>query len=241
MAAAGRPAPDDLTDDPADARERRAAAPAREVPAREGRGLRCELRGRRDRHARRRRVRGQRPDVPDPARGAGLGGRHREGGADLRRPRRLPAAAAALLDRRADEPLHLDVVRRHSRRRPAGGARRPARQRPHPRARRRGRAARRCAASAARPASTSARSTSASAATPTARSTPARSARSSTRCSGASAPTRRSTRCPTPRRCAVPATRCARSRSTSRRCWSTCARRSSTPTAAGGRRPRRWR
>ena len=45
--------------------------------------------------------------------------------------------------------------------------------------------ARRCAASGARPASTSARCTSASAATPTARSTPARSARSSTRCSGA--------------------------------------------------------
>ena len=35
---------------------------------------------------------------------------------------------------------------------PAGGARRPARQRPHPRAGRRGRAGRRCAASAARPA-----------------------------------------------------------------------------------------
>ena len=51
----------------------------------------------------------------------------------------LPPAAAALLDRRADEPLHLDLDRRHPRRRPAGGARRAARQRPHPRARRRGR------------------------------------------------------------------------------------------------------
>ena len=38
---------------------------------------------------------------------------------------------------RADEPLHLDLVGRHARRRPAGGARRAARQRPHPRARRR--------------------------------------------------------------------------------------------------------
>ena len=34
-------------------------------------------------HAGRRRVRGQRPDVPDPARDADLGGRHREGAADL--------------------------------------------------------------------------------------------------------------------------------------------------------------
>ena len=38
-------------------------------------------------------------------------GRHREGGADLGGPRRVPAAAAALLDRGADEPLHLDVDR----------------------------------------------------------------------------------------------------------------------------------
>ena len=38
-------------------------------------------------------------------------GRHREGGADLAGPRRVPAAAAAVLDRRADEPLHLDLVR----------------------------------------------------------------------------------------------------------------------------------
>ena len=85
MAAAGRPAPDDLTDEPRRARRGGAAAPAREVPAREGRRLRRELRGRRDRHARGRRVRGQRPDVPDAARGAGLGRRHREGGADAGR------------------------------------------------------------------------------------------------------------------------------------------------------------
>ena len=57
----------------------------------------------------------------------------------LGRPRGLPAAAAAVLDRRADEPLHLDVDRRHPRRRPAGGPRRAARQRPHPGAGRPGR------------------------------------------------------------------------------------------------------
>ena len=117
------------------------AAPAREVPAREGRRLRRQLRGRRLRHAGRRRVRGQRADVPDAARGAGLGRGHREGGADLGGPRRVPAAAAAVLDRRADEPVHLDVVGRRARRRAAGGARRAPRQRPHPRARRRGRPA----------------------------------------------------------------------------------------------------
>ena len=115
-------------------------APAREVPARQGRHLRGQLRRRRDRDPGGRGVRGQRPDVPDPARGADQRGRHREGGPDLRRPRLDAAAAAALLDRRADEPLHLDVDRRHPRRRPAGGARRAARQRPHPRAGRRGRA-----------------------------------------------------------------------------------------------------
>ena len=104
-------------------------------------GLRGQLRRRRDRHPRRRRVRGQRPDVPDPARGAGLGRRHREGRAHLGRPRRLPPAAAPLLHRGADEPVHLDVVRGHARRRAAGGARRPPRQRAHPCAGRRGRAA----------------------------------------------------------------------------------------------------
>ena len=58
-----------------------------------------------------------------------------------RGPRGVPAAAAALVDRRADEPLHLDLDRGHPRRRAAGGPRRAARQRPHPRARRRGRPA----------------------------------------------------------------------------------------------------
>ena len=40
--------------------------------------------------------------------------------ADLARPRGVPAAAAPLLDRRADEPVHLAVDRRHPRRRAAG-------------------------------------------------------------------------------------------------------------------------
>ena len=210
MAAAGRPAPDGPDRRPGRAGLGGAAAPAREVPAREGGGLGRELRGRGDRDPRGRRVRGERPDVPDPAGGAGLGGRHREGGAELRRPRRVPAAAAALLDGGADEPVHLDVVRRHSRRRAAGGARRPGRPRPDPRTRRRGgppgaalhpllgmperlpglRAGRRTRLRLGVPRT--------------------RSARSSTRCCAAWAPTRRSTRCPTPPRSAAPATRSAR-------------------------------
>ena len=72
-------------------RRGRAAAPAGEVPARQGRHLRRQLHGRRDRHARGRRVRGQRPDVPDPARDADLRRRHREGRADLAGPGGLPA------------------------------------------------------------------------------------------------------------------------------------------------------
>ena len=127
-----------LTDDPAElAGAARLHLREKFLRAKVG-GLGRELRGRRDRHARRGRVRGQRPDVPDPARGADLGRRHREGGADLGRPRRVPPAAAAVLDRGADEPVHLHLVRRHARRRPAGGARRTPRQRPHPRAGRRG-------------------------------------------------------------------------------------------------------
>ena len=55
------------------------------------------------------------------------------------------------------------------------------------------------------------------------------------------APTSRPTRCPTPPRCAAPASRSARSASTSRRCSSTCAPRSSTPTAAACPSPRPWR
>ena len=71
---------------------------------------------------------------------------------DLARPGGVPAAAAALLHRRADEPVHLDVDRRHAGRRAAEVPPRAARQRPHRGARRRGRPRRRCTASAARPA-----------------------------------------------------------------------------------------
>ena len=45
----------------------RPGAPAAQVPAHQGRHLRHQLRHRRDRHHRRGRVRGQRPDVRDPA------------------------------------------------------------------------------------------------------------------------------------------------------------------------------
>ena len=137
MGDVGRPAPADLTDEPSvlagAAREHLREKFLRAKVARQRR----QLRRRRHRHARRRRVRGQRPDVPDPARRAGQRRRHREGRRHLVRPRPDAAAAAALVDGGADEPLHLDLVGRDARRRPAGGARRPARQRPHPRARRR--------------------------------------------------------------------------------------------------------
>ena len=59
------------------------APPAREVPARAGRRLGRQLRGRRHGHGRRRRVGGQRADVPDPARGADHGHGHREARPDL--------------------------------------------------------------------------------------------------------------------------------------------------------------
>ena len=124
---------------PAAAGHGRPRAPARAVPPRPGGDQRRELRRRRDRHARRGRVRGQRPDVPDPARDADHRHGHREGRADLARPRGLPAAAPPLLHRRADEPLHLAVDRRHPRRRAAGVPPGAARQRAHGGARRRGR------------------------------------------------------------------------------------------------------
>ena len=101
-----RRGPRTLTDDP---RGCAAAArpPAREVPRGEGRvpaptspsprPARC-----------RGRVRGQRADVPDTARDPDHGDGDREGRAHLGRPRGLPPAAAALLHRRADEPVHLD-------------------------------------------------------------------------------------------------------------------------------------
>ena len=77
---------------------------------------------------------------------------HREDHADLGRPRRLPAAAAALVHRRADEPLHLHVDRGHARRRAAAVPPGAAGQRAHRRAGRRRPAGPRCTASGARPA-----------------------------------------------------------------------------------------
>ena len=61
-----------------------ADAPAAQVPVGEGRHLGRELRHRRDRDAGRRRVRGQRADVPDPARDADQRGRRGEDPADVR-------------------------------------------------------------------------------------------------------------------------------------------------------------
>ena len=121
MGRVGRPAPVDLTDDPARLAEA-ARLHLREKFLRAKVGVtRRQLRRRRLRHPRRRRVRGQRPHVPDPPRGARVRRRHREGRADVDRPRRLPHPAAALVDGGADEPLHLDVVGRDARRRSAGG------------------------------------------------------------------------------------------------------------------------
>ena len=104
----------------------------------------------RDRHDLRGRVRGQRAHVHDAARGARHRDGHREGAARVARPRGLPPAAAALLDRRADEPVHLAVDRGPGRRRPAGVPPRAARQRPHATCWPTRSAARRCTASAAR-------------------------------------------------------------------------------------------
>lgn len=120
-------------------RRGRPPAPAGEVPARQGRRLRRQLRDRRDRHAGRRRVRGQRSDVPDPARDADLGRRHREDPADLAGPGGLPADPPPLLDRRAHEPVHLHLDRHHRRGRSPGLPPGPPRQRPHRHPRRRGR------------------------------------------------------------------------------------------------------
>ena len=126
---------------PRRARRGGAAASAGEVPAREGRDLRRQLHGRRDRHPGRRGVRGQRPDVPDPPRDADLRRRHREGGAQLAGPGGLSAAAAPLLHRRADEPVHLHVDGHDGRRRAADLPSRAARQRAHRHPRRHRRAA----------------------------------------------------------------------------------------------------
>ena len=153
--------------------------PARALPERADGRERRELRRGRDGLDLRRRVRGQRPLLHHRARHARHGHGDREGARRVARPRGDAPAPAALLDRRADEPVHVDLDRRPRGRRAARVPPDPARRRPHAGARGRGRAARRCAASAARRASTSARSTRAPAGTPTARSTRARSARSS--------------------------------------------------------------
>src|SRR3954470_20099971 len=58
------------------------------------------------------RVGGQRPDVHHAAGGARDGHGHREAGAELARHGGLPATAAALVDGRADEPLHVVLDRR---------------------------------------------------------------------------------------------------------------------------------
>ncbi len=74
---------------------------------------------------------------------------HREGAAGVARPRGVPAAAAALLDRGAHEPLHVAVDRRARGRRPAGVPPGAARQRPHAACSPTRSAARPCTASAA--------------------------------------------------------------------------------------------
>ncbi len=55
------------------------------------------------------RVRGQRADVPDVAPHAHHGHGHREARPHLARPRGVPATAPPVVDRRADEPVYVDV------------------------------------------------------------------------------------------------------------------------------------
>ena len=105
----------------------------------------------------------------------------------LPRPRGLPPAAAALVDRRADEPVHVALDGRARGRRAARVPPRAARRRAARRVLADPAGGRRSAASAARPASTSARSTGRPAATPTTALRRARSARSCSRSSRASA------------------------------------------------------
>ncbi|CAA9505289.1 MAG: Predicted L-lactate dehydrogenase, Iron-sulfur cluster-binding subunit YkgF, partial [uncultured Rubrobacteraceae bacterium] len=114
--------------------ERRPPLPPEEVPEREGRHQRGELRRRRDRHGLRRRVRGQREDVHDAAARPRHPYGHREDRAPVARLRGLYAAPPPLLDRGADEPLHLVLDRGLRGGRAAGVPPRPARQRPDGRA-----------------------------------------------------------------------------------------------------------
>ena len=122
---------EDLPDDPPAAGRGGAPPPAAQVP-RGARGReRGELRRGRDRHRLRGGVRGQRAHVHDAAGGADHRDGDREGAGLLPRPRGDAGAAAALLDRRADEPLHLAVDRRDGGRRAARVPPRAARQRAH--------------------------------------------------------------------------------------------------------------
>jgi L-lactate dehydrogenase complex protein LldF len=130
MAKVGRPAPEDLTDEPARLAEaarlhlrekflraRVAVSGANFAIADTGTLVVVESEG-------------------NAARDAQLGRRHREGPADVGRPRADAPAAPALEHGGADEPLHDHVVGSARRRRTAGGPRRAARQRAQPRARR---------------------------------------------------------------------------------------------------------
>ena len=109
----GRPAPDDLGDDPAELAEaarrhlrekflraRVAVSGGNFAVAETGTIAVVESEG-------------NGPDVPDPARGPDHGPGHREAGPHLARSRGLPAGAAPFGHGGADEPLHLDVDRGH--------------------------------------------------------------------------------------------------------------------------------
>ena len=104
-------------------------APPTPVPQDQGRGQRRELRDRRDRRPARRRVRRQRPHVPDAAGDPDQCRRDREADPHVQRPRGVPPAAPALVDRRADEPLQLDLDGGHGKRRTADSPHRADRQR----------------------------------------------------------------------------------------------------------------
>ena len=232
MAGAGRPAPEGLTDDPA------ALASAARLHLREkflstrmavsGANFAVAEIG----HAGRRRVRGQRPDVPDPARGARDGRRHREARA---RPGPTSTCSCGCCRARStgermnpytstwsgvtpgDGPQEVHVVLLDNGRTACAGRRgRAAGAALHPLlgvperlpGLRAGRWAR-LRLGLPRPD----------------RRHPQPAA------ARASGTTRRSTRCRTRRRCAARAPTSARSRSTSPASWCTCAPRSSTPTA----------
>ncbi len=118
MGAWGRPAPEDLTDRPADLAEaarlhlrekflraKVGISGANFMVAETGTLVVVESGG-------------QRPDVPDPAGDPHLGRRHREGRTHLARPGGLPPDPPPLLHRRADEPVHQHVDGYDGRRRP---------------------------------------------------------------------------------------------------------------------------